>query len=1713
MNFFNDDFQDVGNNNSWKTTTDSIKITGKAVEKEEVVITVTTDDVWEPEFGLDHIPDDILAKARAIIDAGLLTSVKVFRNADDELKVKISYRFSACRFGAFKGLPEQTEDTNTITRFAETKIGTCNAGVCGEVRYIPAVAGYMKYAMDNGILETVLAKREAYRKEHDGEKALLFTWDARDKDKLKHLPLHMFTLAEQMIEKGLLNIRPYPSIDGRFYVDFCRIGQCAVKDSEGKFKGSEKAGPLELKKSLEQMEGPATSLSNNWVFNQDTAVFAGSISLCNCSATFCPYVVAAYILYLRLTGQEALIEEAKEYSKTHPEEVFWGANQLKYSFDDKTIEKIKASIATAPDDLLSAAFRILDNGEALLSPEIAKEDNDDTKWYRLNLLNDIGEGDTVEECLAGGSTGEKTVSYLLGAFTDFNGISVKSRLMRLVAAIDYCRREGIDIREALEKREKDMAELKDMSDKTEGLEKFYQFVQSDKTSSLSCIMQGDAGSGKMEAIQSVASILSQNGKTLTNKYRQMTLQQLSEELTTHKTVAGAYTELCGGYEFKKLDKNTLYVLTGLEEFLLFFRYYGKDPESYKTTSLALRHLVRELGTFAEDTYVIIVSPSKTATEEFLELNKKYTFTFGQNIIRFDNKPPEVLYEEYMEGLSDDVREQITDKKAHYNAFAEFITLNEKFLPFANTGLSHYLSEYSNVKKMPVFPPNIYDKKAVQNSLNNMIGMKAVKEQLADFEAYITFQKKAKAMGIKTSAGNLHMQFLGNPGTGKTTIARIVAKMLYDIGILEENKVVEVERKDLVARYTGQTAQKTSDKIKEAMGGVLFIDEAYSLYLDSQDSFGKEAIATIIKAMEDNKDRLIVIFAGYDKEMNEFLKANSGIQSRIGYTFHFEDYTEAELTEMFARSMKGQNFVLEDGVLSKVKDVCRYYRKRKNFGNGRFVKQVEQYTIINHSKNMGKDGFEIKTITADEVPAVQDLSAQSSGERVLSVTLDDIVGMQNVKKQLKEFSNRVRFEQEAKTAGIKMERGNLHMQFLGNPGTGKTTIARIVTQELFEAGIIVENKLIEVERKDLVAAYAGQTASKTSDVIERAMGGVLFIDEAYSLRLDDNDTFGKEAIATLIKAMEDHKDSLVVIFAGYSKEMNDFLKANSGIQSRIGYTFRFEDYTTPELLEMFRKSLTKQEFVLADTVEDKLKDIFDYYRKRKNFGNGRFVKRVEQAVFNNHANRINESGWDVRTITIEDIPDIRDFAVQSSGSGDNIIPLEDVIGMKLVKQQIGKFKRKIQFEQRAKQAGAKIRRGNSHMLFLGNPGTGKTMIARIITQELYDAGVILENKLLEVERKDLVGEYLGQTAPKTADVIERAMGGVLFIDEAYSLVVKGAGGADYGKEAIATLIKAMEDHKDEFVVIFAGYKKEMGEFLEVNAGIASRVGYTFTFEDYNADELVEIFKLKIKLNGMQCADAAAVKLKETMQYFVSVPNFGNGRFAERMVNVAMEMHAERMAATGMDNSTVPDDLLLLTEEDIPTVKHMLDIMPDGENMIHPDNITEKQNERTAIHELGHALLVKLLTPESRIERITIAAEGSGALGYVRHKASPSYTHTRTELKNIICVKMAGIAAEEVFLGEYANGGTSDIEGATAIATNMILRFGMSETGFASFGELDETGKKEVNSILAQQFNMAKNRIGEYKDKMQEAKEFLLKNKSITDEEFSSIVGIGEKENSK
>ena len=516
-----------------------------------------------------------------------------------------------------------------------------------------------------------------------------------------------------------------------------------------------------------------------------------------------------------------------------------------------------------------------------------------------------------------------------------------------------------------------------------------------------------------------------------------------------------------------------------------------------------------------------------------------------------------------------------------------------------------------------------------NKLDSLIGLDIVKTEIKRIVQLIKYEnKRANVLGIeKNSNQSYHFAFLGNPGTGKTTVARLIGDIFYYLGILEKGQLVEVDRSAIVGRFIGETAKLTKKAIDNAMGGILFIDEAYSLAKGGEGSndYGAEALEVLIKAMEDSRDKFTVILAGYTKEMKNLIKLNPGLKSRINLGIEFEDYKDHELIEI-AKSMANEDYykLNEDGEKAFLEKI-KIEQVDENFANARVARNILEAAIREKAFRIGDSEVskeELVTLTPEDFGINLKFNACDKMKE-LQDELDSLVGLSGVKNIVKGIINTLELQHRKKEMGIESEDISLNMIFLGNPGTGKTTVARIISKILKTIGVLKKGHMVEVTRSDLVGEYVGQTAPKTLNKVKEAYGGVLFIDEAYSLNGSGGNDFGKEAIATLIKEMEDNRDKLVVIMAGYTKEMKELLNLNPGMESRVKFTVEFSDYNSDELIEIFEGLCKKESYDLSEEAKEELKSIFknQYENKDKNFGNGRLVRKYFENIKMRQADRV------------------------------------------------------------------------------------------------------------------------------------------------------------------------------------------------------------------------------------------------------------------------------------------------------------------------------------------------------------------------------------------------------------------------------------------------------------------------------------------------------------
>ena len=521
-----------------------------------------------------------------------------------------------------------------------------------------------------------------------------------------------------------------------------------------------------------------------------------------------------------------------------------------------------------------------------------------------------------------------------------------------------------------------------------------------------------------------------------------------------------------------------------------------------------------------------------------------------------------------------------------------------------------------------------------------IGLGAVRGEIFRQASYIHVQSLRARQGLSVPHfPSRHMVFIGNPGTGKTSVARIIAGLYLRLGILKTDKVVETDRAGLVAEYVGQTAVKTHKIVESALGGILFIDEAYSLAKGGEQDFGREAIETLLQLMENHRDDLVVIVAGYVSEMEEFINSNPGLASRFNRYIRFPDYSAAELLQILIHFCEQASYTLSDTTHSGLQALfAREIRQqRQHFGNARYVRNLFEKIVEAQAQRVvwmsQVSTADLKSILAVDVekatgsPLPADGDVEASHEAALK-RLDGLVGLERVKAQVHRLCDFVRIQHARAETGRRAPVGfSQHLVFVGNPGTGKTMVARILADLYYTLGITASNHLIEVDRAGLVAGYVGQSALKTRQVLESAIGGILFIDEAYALAqgTGEND-FGKEVIDTLLKTMEDYRDRLVVIVAGYTDPMRVFIESNPGLRSRFNHYIEFDDYEPNELLGIFESFCRDSEYVLEPTAESFLRNRFQQlYDAGRTTDNGRFVRNLFERCVEVQADRISHSG--------------------------------------------------------------------------------------------------------------------------------------------------------------------------------------------------------------------------------------------------------------------------------------------------------------------------------------------------------------------------------------------------------------------------------------------------------------------------------------------------------
>lgn len=554
-------------------------------------------------------------------------------------------------------------------------------------------------------------------------------------------------------------------------------------------------------------------------------------------------------------------------------------------------------------------------------------------------------------------------------------------------------------------------------------------------------------------------------------------------------------------------------------------------------------------------------------------------------------------------------------------------------------------------------------KSLFEEFDNLVGLHNLKQSLRDFISYLEFVKERKAKGIETNENiSANCIFLGNPGTGKTTVARILGRFFKAIGLLKNGHVVEVDRASLIGEYIGETAQKTEKVINQALGGILFIDEAYSLKRDkNSNDFGQEAIDIILKRMEDYKDKFFVIAAGYPELMEKFINSNPGLKSRFTHHFYFDDYNSSELAEIFKIFSEKEKYSFNEDaekfLIEKLDSLID--NTDGSFGNARFVRNLFSETKIELSKRYylledeEKDFYSLNTILISDIQSAwlninnRNNSVVKSNEKIDRYVneINNLVGLSSVKTTFNRIIASIKVDKLKSEKSISSVHKTYNSIFIAEPGSGTSTVARLFAKSLFASNKLSKGQLIEID-SSLFSGLSKLDAYLTMDELFKKLSGNVILVNDVTASLQCLKHFSDSLLQYFLKKLYLMNDEVTAILSGTREEIEIIIESFPVLESQFPNKFEFEPYTNRQLLEIALSICQKKNYQLDEGAWQQLLELIDEMRqgKNRNFYNARSIKELLNRAISIQEDRIlsmpNIQSGDLMTITYDDLTTLR-----------------------------------------------------------------------------------------------------------------------------------------------------------------------------------------------------------------------------------------------------------------------------------------------------------------------------------------------------------------------------------------------------------------------------------------------------------------------------------------
>lgn len=858
------------------------------------------------------------------------------------------------------------------------------------------------------------------------------------------------------------------------------------------------------------------------------------------------------------------------------------------------------------------------------------------------------------------------------------------------------------------------------------------------------------------------------------------------------------------------------------------------------------------------------------------------------------------------------------------------------------------SETSQPTSVDLYTYHKADSVSLENLLDELyefIGLDNLKQSLVDFLTYLNFVNERKRKGIKTEEKiELHCLFLGNPGTGKTSVARLFGKILKSMGILENGHVIEVDRSGLVGQYIGETAIKTDKIITEAIGGILFIDEAYSLKKSNVSSdFGQEAIDTLLKRMEDQKGKFVVIAAGYPSLMNEFIESNPGLKSRFTHTFIFDDYTPSQLVQIFNFFASKEEYELERNaekfLLKHLEEIYKY--RDESFGNARLIRKIfseskiqlsKRYQSVNEEERIK---FSLNKIEIEDIKsAIEKISGTlstkhsdiKSADKILE-KINNLIGLDNFKREATELVKLAKYYiEEGENLS---ERFNFHFIFTGKNYAGQNIAAKYLCELLFSLKLIQKNEFYESDVRYFFGENIYHTAETANKIFDKAKGGILLIKDFDSIFSDKqlNISLISEFVRILTTRLQKDAGKIFVIVETSQDFHNNLPNEFSLIKSFFTKIIFFDDYTPDELLDIFSLMLKEKKLILTGASKELLRKFFFHvYRNKEKYSpNTLLLKNISDIVQRKHLLRIadiprsNRTDEISRSISPDDIEDIikLEKSKESSTSSDynssirkHLDELDMLAGLDEVKRTILRIINSEKVAMLRKERGLAVLPRNLHGLFIGTGGTGKSTIAKIYAKILFGMNLIKSDEPLEIERLTIKSIIKNESDLKSENLLALFDGKVIVLNNAAQFATD----QDlFLNNFFYTTLSLLKYFSDKFVLILSDSKNELENILNTYHEFKTYFTNTFLFNNYTPREMLEIALNFTQKYGYQLDEGAWQLLLDIFNdLYSSNPDYGNSKTVLDFIFKAITFQEARL---GIKENVSDEDLVTITVEDI------------------------------------------------------------------------------------------------------------------------------------------------------------------------------------------------------